>query len=111
MSVDREEVQRIARLARLRLEDPEVERLTEEMSRILEHAQRLLSTGTDSSLDLGAGEEVPVEGMAGVRSEPAFPDPLDIAPEVFAPAWVDDFFVVPPPPGVTADVQVEGKES
>lgn len=41
VSVDREEVERIGRLAKLRLTDDEAERLTDEMNRILEHAERL----------------------------------------------------------------------
>lgn len=41
MSVDREEVERIGRLAKLRLTDDEADRLTDEMNRILEHAERL----------------------------------------------------------------------
>lgn len=119
MSVDRTEVDRIARLARLRLGDEEAERLTEEMNRILEHAERLRdsgSSGGDHGTDPArggphdevdgadrAGERRSPTDLGGVRAEAGYPDPLERGPHDIAPAWRDHFFVVPPPPGVTAE--------
>jgi aspartyl-tRNA(Asn)/glutamyl-tRNA(Gln) amidotransferase subunit C len=39
--IDREQVLHVARLARLRLSDEEVERMSEELSSILEHVERI----------------------------------------------------------------------
>ena len=126
MSVDRTEVDRIARLARLELEDDEADRLTDEMNRILEHAERLRTAGVDGAGATGAaggaatddaagkasrsederaageaGGAAPA-GMSGARAETGEPDALDRDPSAFAPEWEEGFFVVPPPPGVTA---------
>jgi len=48
--IDREQVLHVARLARLRLTDEEVERMSAELSGILEHVERI------SELDLGGVE-------------------------------------------------------
>ena len=105
MSVDRDEVDRIARLARLQLESEEADRLTEEMNRILEHAERLRGAGAEGG---GHAPAVDTPGSAGrdiegVRSETGEPDALSDPPGEFAPEWAEGFFVVPPPPGVTAE--------
>ena len=123
MSVTRDDVDRIAELARLRLEDAEADRLTEEMNRILEHADRLRAEGGGSA-NGGAGvvgpglvsEESPGdpdEPTAGTDGRPAIsgarapgptpPDELESAPADFAPRFEDGFFVVPPPHGVQAE--------
>lgn len=112
MSVDRNEVERIAELAKLDLDEAEAERLTEEMNRILEHAERL--RGLDASGDErpaeathSAGEAPPSVGdggSPGVTSGPreglGGPDPLVRLPGSFAPEMKEGFFTVPPPPGV-----------
>jgi len=102
MSVDREEVDRIASLARLRLDEGEAERLTEEMNRILEHADRLRGV---SGREGGESEgETLLSGMSGTRAvEANVPDPLSSGIESFSPRTESGFFVVPPPHGVTAD--------
>jgi len=102
MSVDREEVDRIADLARLSLDEGEAERLTEEMNRILEHADRLRGVSGQA----GGETEGPalVSGMSGTRAAEAnVPDPLASGVETFAPRTEAGFFLVPPPHGVTAD--------
>ena len=99
MSVDRAEVERIAALARLRLEEAEVDSLTEEMNQILEHARRLrgLETGGEPSVVSPSGS-----GPAGTRTEEAeAPDRLYRPLTDFAPRMEGGFFLVPPPPGVT----------
>lgn len=100
MSVDREEVGRIAELARLRLEDDEIDRLTGDMNRILGYADRLrgYAAGGKQAEKGGAGGE----GGEGREDASEMPDPLSSGPESFAPRFEEGFFVVPPPPGVTA---------
>ena len=48
MSVDRDEVERVALLARLDLGDDEVGRLTEDLNRVLQQAERLRAACSDS---------------------------------------------------------------
>jgi aspartyl-tRNA(Asn)/glutamyl-tRNA(Gln) amidotransferase subunit C len=45
--IDRDQVLHVARLARLRLSDDEVERMTGELSHILEHVERMDSLDLD----------------------------------------------------------------
>ncbi|MDH3272517.1 MAG: aspartyl/glutamyl-tRNA amidotransferase subunit C [Gemmatimonadota bacterium] len=101
MSVDRAEVERIARLAKLSLDDVEADRLTDDMNRILEHAERLRALEADD-------REAPVAPV-DARRPPATrspqaesPDALEASLERFAPDAREGFFVVPPPPGVGA---------
>ena len=117
MSVDRQEVDRIARLAKLRLDDDEAERLVREMSRILEHVERLqdeAGTGAGDEARGGAvpfpapGAETPARQGAGTRDpEAESPDPLRGKPATFAPRMEHGLFVVPPPPGVVAEAHEE----
>ena len=103
MSVDREEVDRIAGLARLELEDAEAARLTSEMNRILAHAERLRGVSADAS-GASAGGGPDRGSTSGVRDESLIdPDALHREVVSFAPQWREGFFVVPPPPGVAAE--------
>ena len=105
MSVDRAEVDRLARLARLALEDDEADRLTDEMNRILEHVERLRSADAQGAASADpsvhpSGLEV---GSDDARTQLGDPDALAGSPSMFAPDWAQGFFVVPLPPGVKAD--------
>jgi aspartyl-tRNA(Asn)/glutamyl-tRNA(Gln) amidotransferase subunit C len=92
MSISRDEVLHVARLAQLALTDDEVEKLTEELGAILD------AVGVVAELDLG---EVPPTShpldLVNVwdDDEPRAPLPLE---EVFAnaPDRDDDHFRVPP---------------
>jgi aspartyl-tRNA(Asn)/glutamyl-tRNA(Gln) amidotransferase subunit C len=92
MAITREEVLHVAKLARLELADEEIERLTGELSAILEAVSKV------SELDLS---DVPPTSHplalvnAWAEDEPGPSLPLD---EVFgnAPAREDDLFKVPP---------------
>lgn len=106
MSVDRAEVERIAKLAQLRFADAELDRLTDEMNRILGHAERLAlnDDGAGAAATGHAPDGFARDALAGVRDAGLrAPDRLSDPPESFAPRWQDGFFVVPPPPGVTAE--------
>lgn len=99
--VDREEVRRVARLARLELSEAEVERLSEEMERVLSRFAELeaLEAGQDGPGGAtAAGEaDAPAETSAGdaLRPDRPDPDPLRRRPDRFAPEWEDGFFLVP----------------
>lgn len=58
MTVDRREVERIGSLARLQLDEAEVVRLTDEMNRILAHAERLKALEAQSSVTEAAETEL-----------------------------------------------------
>ena len=91
--IDREQVLHVARLARLELSDQEVERMTAELSHVLEHVDRI------AALDL---EGVPptshvVEVTGALRPDeprPSLPREVALAQ---APAVQADGFLVPSP--------------
>jgi aspartyl-tRNA(Asn)/glutamyl-tRNA(Gln) amidotransferase subunit C len=91
--IDREQVLHVARLARLELSDEEVGRMTTEMSKILEHIEKI------AELDL---EGVPptshvVEVTGALRADAPRPSlPRDVA-FANAPDIADDGFRVPSP--------------
>ena len=92
MPVAREDVVRIAELARLRLSDGEVDRFTGQLNSILGHMDAL------AELDAEAAEvEAQAAPDAGtpLRDEDAAPDALERAPRDIATDWRDGFFVVP----------------
>jgi len=114
VSVDRNEVGRIARLAHLRFEGEAADRLTEEMSRILDYSSRL----RDGNEGVSEGDrmhqteaDVPIAGRAGTRALGVDrPDPLSVPLHEIAPRHERGFFVVPPPPGVSPDARSDAPE-
>lgn len=91
--IDREQILHVARLARLQLSDPEVERMAGELSHILEHVERI------SELDLEGVE--PTSHVVDVANalRPDEPRPC-LDREVAlgaAPARTEDGFLVPSP--------------
>ena len=77
MSVSRDDVRRIADLARLRIEDDDLDQLTSEMNAILEHVDTLRSVDTR-----GAAGVAPSDG-APDRADPTGPqeaEPLSFGP-------------------------------
>jgi aspartyl-tRNA(Asn)/glutamyl-tRNA(Gln) amidotransferase subunit C len=91
--IERDQVLHVARLARLELSEPEVERMSEELSKILGHVEKI------SGLDL---DGVPptthvVEVGNALREDvprPSLPREVVLA---LAPAVRDDGFEVPSP--------------
>lgn len=98
VSVSARDVQRIRELARLHLEDDELERLTLDLNAILRHV--------DSLRDLGSTKRPKDSSQIGSKLEPVShehvegPDKLREMPADFAPEWKEGFFIVPAPPGV-----------
>ena len=106
MTVDRREVRRIADLARLGIDSDEVDRVTDEMNRILEHANRLrgLVGEPEAARVTNRPHDDGERSGSGTRDVDAErPDSLSEGIASFAPQQVDGFFVVPPPPGVGGD--------
>jgi aspartyl-tRNA(Asn)/glutamyl-tRNA(Gln) amidotransferase subunit C len=91
MSVTPDEVERIAALARLRIDPAELRRFTTELNGILDHIADL------ATLDVSAVEPFTnaAEAVAPLRRDEPAADPLMVDPADIAPAWRDDFFTVP----------------
>jgi len=89
VGVTREDVRHIAKLARLELEEAELERYTRELADILRHIDELAALEVE-----GAGAGTP-GGQAPLRDDAAAPDGLMRSPAELAPEWRHGFFVVP----------------
>jgi aspartyl-tRNA(Asn)/glutamyl-tRNA(Gln) amidotransferase subunit C len=105
MSVERDQVARIASLARLRLEGEELDHITQEMNQVLEYVEELKSLEVDGGPSGGA-DPLAGEGDTTRGPEAESPDALHSELTTFSPDAREGFFVVPPPPGV----QAEGSE-
>jgi aspartyl-tRNA(Asn)/glutamyl-tRNA(Gln) amidotransferase subunit C len=105
VSVSRDEVRRIAALARIRLDEATAERLTSELNRILEHVDTLAEadvSGIDEPLRL---PDAPVP----FRDPDLRPDLLEEgAPAAQAPDWREGFFAVPRLPGLEGEDRGRG---
>ena len=103
MSVTREEVDRIAGLARLELGEEESESLREDLNGILEHMETLAEAPAPAAAAAGEsqGAEAHRTGPAPFREDgEASPDDLALPPGELAPEWQDGFFSVPRLPGL-----------
>jgi aspartyl-tRNA(Asn)/glutamyl-tRNA(Gln) amidotransferase subunit C len=92
MTISRQDVQHVARLARLGLEDAEVDRLASELDHILEAMQALAQL--DTSAIPPTAQVIPLRNV--MRDDAARPSlPVD---EILrnAPATRDGYFLVPP---------------
>jgi aspartyl-tRNA(Asn)/glutamyl-tRNA(Gln) amidotransferase subunit C len=91
--IDREQVLHVARLARLELSEDEIERMSAELSKVLDHIERI------SELDLEdvAPTSHVVEVANALRADEPWPClPREVA-LAQAPAVLDDGFAVPSP--------------
>jgi len=91
--IDREQVLHVARLARLELGDDEVARMTGELSKILEHIEKISALDLDGVPPTSHVVEVP---SALRPDEPRASLPREVA-LANAPAVDDDGFSVPSP--------------
>lgn len=91
MPVTREEVLRIAELARFKLDDARVDALAAELSSILRHVE-VLSTVDTASVQ---GTEGIGAGGTPLRPDVTAPSSLSAALETLAPGMKDGFFIVP----------------
>lgn len=87
--VSRDDVRRVAELARLGLSDERLDALAAELSGILAHMEAL-----GAALDAHAPEESPVSSTV-TRPDAGPSVSLARAPAAFAPAFADGFFLVP----------------
>jgi len=91
MSLDHATIRRIATLARIRLEDHEVEPLCHELNGILGWIEQLNEVDVSNVAPLAGGTTAPVPMRADVVTDGGSPDKvLSNAPE-----RIGDFYVVP----------------
>jgi aspartyl-tRNA(Asn)/glutamyl-tRNA(Gln) amidotransferase subunit C len=91
--IDREQVLHVARLARLELSEPEVERMATELSGILEHVDRITALDLDDveptahvvALSNVLRPDEPVPSLPRERALEQAPDPADGAFRVPSP--------------------------
>ena len=93
MTLSRSEIDRLTRLARLRLSDEEAEGMGADLSSIVDQLAILRSIGGPPTSGSGSA-------AAPLRADVAGPDPLLVPLDELAPDWVDGYFRVPNPPGV-----------
>lgn len=91
MSVSRDEVLRIARLAELEVDDEALPALAEQMSRILDYVAQLSAAAGNN----GSRPFVPGPDAIRFRPDAVNPWPLAVGPDKLAPAFKGGFFVVP----------------
>jgi aspartyl-tRNA(Asn)/glutamyl-tRNA(Gln) amidotransferase subunit C len=91
MAVTREDVLHIAELARLGIDGPRADSLTQELSAILAHMEVLSQVDTTAvSATTGIGD-----GGTPLRPDVSVPPLMERNLESFAPAMRDGFFIVP----------------
>ncbi len=91
MSVTREEVLKIARLAELEVDEEALSLLAEQMSRILDYVAQISSVAASESVK----PFIPGPDAARFRPDEVKPWPLARGPAELAPAFRDGFFLVP----------------
>jgi aspartyl-tRNA(Asn)/glutamyl-tRNA(Gln) amidotransferase subunit C len=91
MSVSRDEVLRIARLAELDVDEEALPELAEQMSRIIDYVAQLSAVPSNG----GVKGFVPGPDAIRFRSDEVNPAPLALEPKELAPAFKEGFFVVP----------------
>lgn len=91
MSIDRDAVLRVAKLAQLGVPEEDVEQLVRDIGNIVDYVSQLS--------DVPAGDDAPpfLPGPAQVvlRDDVVAPVPLARPPADMAPEFIDGFFVVP----------------
>lgn len=91
MSVTRDEVLKIARLAELDVDEEALPTLAEQMSRILGYVAQLEALSAGDALR----PFVPGPDAIRFRDDEVKPQPLAVPPAKFAPAFKEGFFLVP----------------
>ena len=88
MSVTRADIEKIAALAELAVDDAAAAELEKQLTRILDYVAQLGEVGDDATSAID-------ERAARLRRDVVDPDPLARAPGEIAPAFTDGLFTVP----------------
>jgi aspartyl-tRNA(Asn)/glutamyl-tRNA(Gln) amidotransferase subunit C len=91
MTIGRDQVVHVARLAELAVRDDELDRLVEQLNRIVDYVAQLDQVPADrTAAPLQSGP-----AAAALREDVPGPVPLARPPQAIAPEFRDGFFVVP----------------
>ena len=91
MSIGRNEVLHVAKLAELAVRDEELDRLVAQMNRIVDYVAQLDQLPGDA----GAEPFLPGPPSVALREDVSNPVPLARPPSAIAPEFADGFFLVP----------------
>ena len=91
MSIGREEVRHVARLAELAVKESELDRLVEQLNRIVDYVAQLDQVPGDAA----AEPFLPGPHSVALREDRPGSVPLRHPPADFAPEFVNGFFLVP----------------
>jgi aspartyl-tRNA(Asn)/glutamyl-tRNA(Gln) amidotransferase subunit C len=91
MSIGRDDVLHVARLAELAVREDELERLVSQMNRIVDYVAQLDQVPADHM----AEPFLPGPASAALREDVPDPVPLARPPAAMAPEFRDGFFLVP----------------
>jgi aspartyl-tRNA(Asn)/glutamyl-tRNA(Gln) amidotransferase subunit C len=91
MSIGRDEVLHVARLAELAVREDELDRLVDQLSRIVDYVAQLNQVPADRM----AESFVPGPSSVTLREDVPGAVPLERSPAGLAPEFVEGFFLVP----------------
>jgi len=91
MSIGRDQVLHVARLAELAVKDEDLDRLVGQLNRIVDYVAQLEGAPADQE----AEDFLPGPAQVALREDVPGSVPLDRPPAAFAPEFVDGFFLVP----------------
>jgi aspartyl-tRNA(Asn)/glutamyl-tRNA(Gln) amidotransferase subunit C len=91
MSIGRDDVLHVARLAELAVREGELDRLVDQMNRIVDYVAQLDQVPADRM----AEPFLPGPAAVALREDVPNPVPLARPPEAIAPEFRDGFFLVP----------------
>ena len=91
MSIGKDEVIHVAKLAELAVSEAELPKLVDQLSRIVDFVAELNEVPADES----APPFQPGPAMTPLREDVVAPVPLARGPAQIAPVFIDGFFVVP----------------
>ena len=91
MSIGRDEVLHVARLAELAVRDEDLDRLVDQLNRIVDYVAQLDQVPADAA----AEPFLPGPAQVALREDVPGPVPLARPPAAFAPEFADGFFLVP----------------
>ena len=91
MSIGRDEVLHVARLAELAVKDEDLNRLVDQLNRIVDYVAQLDRVPGDAAAD----PFLPGPAQVGLREDVPGSVPLVRPPAAIAPEFADGFFLVP----------------
>lgn len=91
MSIGRDEVLHVARLAELAVREEDLDRLVSQLNRIVDYVRQLDQVPADRP----AAPFLPGPRRTALREDVPAPIPLARPPQALAPEFADGFFLVP----------------